>query len=208
MDIKNIKRISVYELYHPPFAIRYEDMTLAQSLENLEFYTSQSAVRIEMLQRSMRATGCNAPLDFSLKSLLPLGQWFYDQVGTRAKTPDETERDLAGTPVQYQKYLGQWEIDDQTISIAHDVGLYFSSMLERSFPGSSWDVVRKPKNDVVFRHPVLLSAGGEVRFSPIHIMLVLAHSFASGHRTPDRLLNLFEVWSKHFESDTGSNSEN
>jgi len=132
--------------------------------------------------------------DYTPKSLEKLGQWFYEHVETRKRTEKEKETIYGKAPKWFKSVkIKDWELTNQTFSLAIDIGMYLNRALEKNVPGLKWELVRKPKSDVDFQQPVLVGTGNLV-FNPTQILVTYAYGVARGSKEPERLKELCAIW--------------
>jgi len=185
-----------YEIIQPPFTLRFRAMSRKEATDYFTWFMEQIPVRITMLEQAVQSTAKYGDwrADFTPESLERLGQWFHEHVITRERTDEEKETIYGTAPEWFRSVeIPDWELTNQAFSLAMDIGMYFSRVLEKNVLGLKWKMVKKPKNDIDFQQPVIAGSGRR-ELNPIRIMIVYAYSLADDTRGPERLKGLYYIW--------------
>ena len=132
------------------------------------------------------------PADFTPASLDTLGQWFAGQVETRKCTQEELKaiKDRLLFPID----VPTDELTNRTLSLAMDIGMYFSQVLMHNHPDLKWEQPLNDKRFAEYGQPCL-SGFGPVSLNPIrNAGHVFAHALASKTKTGKRLRELYDYW--------------
>jgi hypothetical protein len=187
-----------YETIRPPFTLKFRSMTRKEATEYLDWFLGQIPVRIAVLERAVQSTVGYGDwqADNTPESLKGLGQWFSEHVETRRRTKEERETIYSKAPEWFRDVeIQDWELTNRTFSLAMDIGMYFSYVLQRNLLGLKWAMIKKPKNHVDFQQPVIVGSG-KLELNPVRILVVYAYSLARGTRGSERLKELYDIWAK------------
>ena len=185
-----------YDVIQPPFTLEFRTMSTEEATNYFNWFMGQIPIRIKVLEQAVQSTAGyeDWQADYTPASLEKLGQWFCEHVETRKRTEDEKEAIYSKAPEWFRSVeIEDWELTNRTFSLAIDIGMYLSCVLEKNVPGLKWELVRKPKNDVDFQQPVLVGTGKLV-FNPVRMLVIYAYSLADNTRGPEGLKELFDTW--------------
>jgi hypothetical protein len=185
---------TTYNLIRPPFGtLRFAEMTKKELREYDRWFHDVLPQRIGELEKAMNSSAGfeGWKPSYTPGSLDSLGNWFASQVETRPHTPDE----LKNIPPHIRDWVSGGELTDRTISLAMDVGMYFSQVFLRNNSSLKWDQIFGSKRFVDYGEPVLVGFG-KVPFNPVRMMLTLAYGLASNTKDGQRLRGIYDIWSK------------
>ena len=182
-----------YHIIQPPFSLKFREMTRAQLQEYYAWFMDILPERIRQLERTVRdhpEFGSWTP-DSTVESLESLGAWFATQIETRSKTADELEdvRARLTFPVDVPGDA----LTNRTLSLAMDIGMYFSQVMMKAVPSARWAQPLANKKFADYGQPVLMGFG-RVPLNPVRILVALAYGIANGKQTGNRLRSLCETW--------------
>src|SRR5437762_11965914 len=82
-----------YAIIQPPFTLKFREMSKAELKGYYDWFMNVLPDRLRQLRAAVRESPSHASWsgDFSPESLGELGEWFAQQVQTRAKTQEESE---------------------------------------------------------------------------------------------------------------------
>ncbi|MBC7251337.1 MAG: hypothetical protein H5T62_13750 [Anaerolineae bacterium] len=185
-----------YEVIQPPFTLEFRNMSREEAIRYFNWFMEQIPIRIRVLERAVQSTAGyeDWQADYTPASLEKLGQWFCEHVATRKRTEEEKETIYSKAPEWFRSVeIEDWELTNQTFSLAIDIGMYLSRVLEKNCPGLRWVMVKKPRSDADFQQPVLVGVGKPV-FNPIAILVTYAYGIARRSKGPERLKELYDIW--------------
>lgn len=186
---------SMYTIIQPPFTLKFREMSKRELRDYFKWFLQSIPERISALADAVRETGGfqDWEPDYSPESLGPLGDWFSRQVETRPKTAKELDEihELCGYPIVGRER----QLTNRTISIAIDVGMYFSQVLLHNHPSLKWELPLGSKNFADYGQPVLKGSGHAV-LNPVAIATVLAYGFADGTKSGKRLHDVYYIWER------------
>jgi hypothetical protein len=185
-----------YQLIANPIAVQFDRMEKKELRDYYDSFLRSIPERIMELYSAIRdSPGCEDwKPDYSPSSLGPLGDWFASQVKTRPRTEEEIKKIQSGSPYPIEVPL--FALNDRTLSLAFDVGMYLSEVLLHNHSSIRWNVPLGSKRDIDYGQPVLVGFVGSVPFNPVRIATVLAQGIADGDRSGKRLRELYDIWSK------------
>jgi hypothetical protein len=193
-----------YNVIQPPFSLKFRQMPQDELHGYLKRFLEIIPDRIKELADAVKESSGfeDWEPDFTPDSLRPLGVWFAAQVQIRRKTRherQEIESHLA-FPIQVE----EWQLTDQTLSIAFDIGMYFSQILLQNYSSLRWEHLlnataitdggKTSRFHADYGQPVL-AGFGTVRLNPIRIATTLACGLARKSQSGERLYELYQYWS-------------
>lgn len=173
-------------------------MSKQQALEYLIWFQAQIPVRIHILTEYVQSFPKYHTWEADLKpsSLNELGKCFYEHVTTRERTQEELKSIFSKAPDLFRYIIvPEDELTVQTLSLCIDIGMYPSYMMLHNIPGLHWELGGKPKNNIDYQQPVL-AGSAKLVFNPVHIITMLAYGFADHKQRPERLGEVYDIWSK------------
>lgn len=182
-----------YQLVRPPFSLRLWDKSFKDLRTYGAWYHEIKPERVAILTRAVRATlgfGDWQP-DGSPDSLEPLGAWFVARVQTHRRTAAEMEalrQQMA--PITD---VPDWDLTDETFSLAMDVGMYLGDVVVKNLPGTRWDQVLKDRRNIDYGQ-VVIEGSGRVPMNPVQLVLVIAYGVPERQFKGNRLSELYQVW--------------
>jgi hypothetical protein len=185
-----------YEIIRPPFILEFRTMSQREASEYYGWFIEQIPIRIRILEQVVQSVPSyqSWQADGTPESLDKLGHWFSQQVRTRKKTEKEKEEIYRKAPSWFRNVeTGDWELTDQTLSLAIDIGMYFGYIIKKNVPGLEWILIKKPRNDADFQQPVL-AGKSKLVLNPVRIVVTYAYSLADISQGPGRLRELYNTW--------------
>jgi hypothetical protein len=73
--------------------------------------------------------------------------------------------------------------------------MYLGSMLQSTYPHLRWEQSLSNKRDMNYGQPILIGFG-RVALNPVQVIISAAYGIAAGKRGPERLIALWDYWSK------------
>ncbi len=186
---------SEYSLVHPPFRLKFREVSRKELRDYSRWFREMIPLRIEELTKAINSSddfGSWRP-DFSPVSLSVLGDWFATQVQTRRRTEEEMENITSGS--RHPIPVADWELTDQTISLAMDIGMYLSQVFLRNHSSLKWDQPFGSKNFVDYGQPVLV----EFTYAPFNsVRMIIGQAYGVARKSNPRkyLLELYEIWAR------------
>jgi hypothetical protein len=187
--------VMTYKIIQPPFTLKFSEMSRQELVDYAVWFHGIIDDRIAELEAAVRETPSYGSWTATVKtvSLETLGEWFAGEVKTRPRTPGEmTELKSRGDLLLS---VPEIELTNRSFSLAIDVGMYVARIFERSYQELSWTQFLDNKRFADYGQPVL-TGFGPVPLNPIRIALTLAYGIAAGKQTGNRLMEIFDYWSK------------
>jgi hypothetical protein len=184
-----------YSILKAPFELNFKEMKRERAYEYLEWFIKQIPERIPVLTRhlkqSQKYSSWNG--DMSPGSLDLLGKWFCENVELRSRSSEEMS--TLNLPTWLQP-IAQIEtvLTTMTMNFVIDISMYFGQALITNNPSLHWDLVTKPKNNADYQQPVVFDRSKRY-VNPIRIIRVYAYEIADKSQGPDRLGELYRIWS-------------
>jgi hypothetical protein len=188
----------MYSVVRPPFEKDFQEMTPDELESYFNWFLESVPERLrEITEEIHRTPGFESWVaDCSPASLDLLGQWYASHVERRPTTPREMAQMREGLRGEMpESILPTERLTDRTYSLAFDVGTYLSQVFLKNRPGVSWQQVRVDKEMNDYGQPVLIGLGPRP-CSPLLLATVLAHGLAKKTKKPERLRELYEIWSQ------------
>lgn len=185
-----------YEIIQPPFTLEFRAMSREAAKDYFDWFIEQIPIRIRILEQAVQSTDGyeDWQADYAPESLERLGQWFYEHVETRERTKEEKETIYSRAPEWFRHVeISDWELANQTFSLAMDIGMYVSRVFEKNLPGLKWMMIKQSKRHVDFQQPVIVGSGKR-ELNPVRVIVVYAYSLAKGKRGPEGLKELYDIW--------------
>jgi len=160
------------------------------------WYINEIPARVQILADYVRSSP-----EFSgwqenmlVESLDDLGKWFCKQVETRPRSEVEISDIRKRAPALFDAVgIPQDELTGKTISLAIDIGMYLSQIMQKNVENAKWVQKTTAKRSIDFNLPVL-STGGRMVFNPTNLMITYAYGIARGTKKPEGLRELYEIW--------------
>ena len=189
-----------YELFTPPLSLDFARWSRPEARSYFEWFIDQIPSRLAELARVEAAMSEICPLDLLPESLVCLGKTFGSLVETQPRTQEQLTHARQELPSTLRPVVEveDWELTEEGLSLCVDVGVYFAEVLRKAHPTLRWEPwVRKT---VDLNRPVLVGFRGSVPLDPVRIAINTALSEAAGEHRPNRLSELFDVWSSKVAS--------
>src|SRR5262249_51537863 len=154
---------------HNPVAVRtsFEDMPPAALRSRYRDFLRLISDRISILEATVRSSDgrANWKADFTAESLQSLYEWLHENTTTRRRTQAEVAeiRRRLALPVP----IPAVDLSDETLSLVHDVAMYFASSLVRRHPHLEWTINLHDKIDADYGQPVLIGFPKNVHLNPV-----------------------------------------
>jgi len=167
-----------------------------------DWFMSIMLERIEILANFVKSTPTFADWEpnYTVDSLTKLGEWFSTQVQTRSRTNTEKEEIYERGPKWFKSVkISNTELNNQTFSLAIDIGMYLSQVFIKNNPTIHWHhQIKGNKNYVDYGQPVL-AGFGRLFFNPVQIMLTLAYGLADKTYDESRLKKIYDTWLEYIQ---------
>ena len=182
-----------YTTIQPPFTLKFDEMSKADLKAYFQWFLDVMPSRIRELSQAVRETpGFDRwTPDHTPDSLDTLGEWLANQIHTRPRTRDEREQLASGSPFPME--IRNEELTNRSFSLAMDVGMYLSRVLQENHPTLHWDQPLTSKRFVDYGQPVLVGFG-KVPLNPVRIAITLAYAIASRAQGGKRLREIYDYW--------------
>lgn len=190
----------IYNPLQPAFTRPIKEMSKSELKKYFEWFLTTLPQRVYALAGAVRSSpGFETwQADETPESLGALGAWFEAQVKTRTMTSAERNDIVAkgSFPVE----IPSDELTEHSLSVAMDVGMYFSQTLIKNYPSLRWQQPLNNKNFVDYGQPVL-SGFGPVALNPVRTMIVLSYGLADKSQTGHRLRELYDYWAARVQTE-------
>ncbi|GIP45168.1 hypothetical protein J45TS6_36270 [Paenibacillus sp. J45TS6] len=192
-----------YPLMHPPFEIKdFKEMTRKEARVHFNWYVNEIPIRIELLKKAYEFTsnGSETDLDYSPESLIPLWEWFVNDIAEVVNlSKEEIEKKLSETPEWIHSYIKRNKLSVSSQGVALDIGLYLAETLKKNIDSLYWDFKSTSKtyifcNKPILRHPTVKWYD----FEPAHMVFNLLYNLLDGNRDIKALYELYTINQKYF----------
>jgi hypothetical protein len=180
-----------YNLIQPPFKLKQpREISQKERERYFQWFMEVLPQRTDELAQAVRQSpGFEAwQPDLTPGSLDALGDWFAGQIEIRTRKRTEAE---------IQAILSDEQLTTRTLSLAMDVGMYFSRVLLKSYGSLRW-VQPVDKQFVDYGQPVLAGVG-PLSLNPVRVARVLARRVATKAETGKRLRELYAIWAHQLQ---------
>lgn len=136
-------------------------------------------------------------LDFSRDSVAALSGWFFEKVEARKRSEaekSEIRSRMGNSRIGSVVAVPDFELTDLTLSLCLDIGFYFGRSLQFLFPNLRWEQDLSSKRSINYGWLVLSPFVG-APLNPVRICRNFAYGVIDKNQRPDRLLELFDIWS-------------
>jgi hypothetical protein len=197
-----------YSIIQPPFTLKFREMSARELSGYRKWFFEVMPSRISELQNAINSSqesfGSWKP-DYSVASINVLGIWFWHQVETRPRTPEEIAEIRGQTPFDFD--VSENELTNRTFSLAMDCGMYLGETLRYHYPHLEWQQPRRSKRDVDYGQ-LVLSGFGRTVLNPVGNCVVFCYAASKGRRTGDSFSQMFERWSRYAEEASNIQMQN
>jgi hypothetical protein len=185
-----------YEPFAPPRPIDFDSWSQREARSYFEWFVDQIPERIDQLRKLVEKTDGACRLDGTPESLFCLGELLFAQVAIRSSTREEIAEDMNELPSHLRPFVQveDWQLDDLTISLCVDVGIYLAEVLVREHPHLEWALWSR--KTVGHNRPVVRGFEGDVPLDPIRVVINLALGKVRKADKPTRLREVYEVWAR------------
>lgn len=180
-----------YALIQPPFTLDFKHMEKKELKKYAAWFHDilpERIVELTKVVHNRRGFGEWAA-DMSVDSLDPLGRWFESHVEVRTQTRQE-KKEIEARLV-FPVDIPDSELTNRTLSLAMDIGMYFSQVVLKNLPGTEWDQPLRNARFADYGQPVLVGFGS-VPMNPIR--LAVTKAYAISHGKPAALRELYLTW--------------
>lgn len=186
-----------YKLIQLPFPLRFSEMSEPALKSYFSWFRDSMPNRLTELTRAVQGTAGFERWqgDFTSASLKQLGNWFAEEVESRALSERELEEERAMNPFPLDDSYFDTTLTNRTFSIAMDIGMYLGSVVEENIPQARWFQPLDDKAFVYYGH-ACLSGFGVHTLSPVALVITRAYAIADGEDDGSCLHRVFEKWSK------------
>ncbi|TAV82673.1 hypothetical protein [Rhizobium leguminosarum] len=181
-----------YELINPPLPLEFTALSKQALKQYYNWFLDVMPLRIKLLEEAVRAEAHPGWVaDLSPESLVDLGDWFSNQVAIRPRTPEELKAIQA--KLAFPMEVPAYDLDNKTVLIAIDVGMYFGTTLMKNNNTLRWDQKIGSKKFADYGQPVIVGFGAAI-LNPVRIATMLAYGIADRSKTGARLAEVYKVW--------------
>ena len=183
---------------HPPFEINdFEEITRKEARIHFEWYIGEIPTRMELLRKAYHfTTGCSEKdLDYSPESLIPLWEWFVNDIAEVMNRPkEELEKELAETPKWVHEFIRAKKLSVHSQGVSMDVGLYLAETLRKNIESLFWGFRSTPKNLYCVNRPILMDTSDRAFiYAPAHKLSILNYKLVDGETDINGLYKLYEI---------------
>ncbi len=184
-----------YATIQPPFTLKFREMSKQELKDYFRWFFDVLPERNRVVAEAVQETpGFESwQPDQTPASLDKLGEWFATQVEARQRT--QQERREITSQSSYPIEIPDDELTNRTFSLAMDVGMYLSQVLQKSNPSLRWQQPLNDKKFADYGQPVLMGFG-PVPLNPVRIAVTLAYGLITKKQSGKRLRELYDYWAK------------
>lgn len=198
-----------YTLSLPPFQMKdFLDMNEEEAKQFFDWYVSEIPNRMHMLYE---VANHQVSLDYTRGSLMPLFQWYLDQIELHELSESDIAlildsiRDVSETIFDEEKELlleNPYEVSADNIDLAMDIAIYYAQTIIHHFPEVRWTYFTSPRNHSDLNEPVLYYKFGEIEYlrNPRQLLLVLLEDIKDQSIEETTLMEIFDIDSKVIEN--------
>ena len=169
-----------------------------------DWFNSHIDNRIQILEETVSKTSGFGlwKADFSVKSLVELDKWFFENVAYKdgtANMPEglEGEYNWLRGYIEENNLLGTKSFTNETYSQCFDIGIYFSTMLKTENSSLFWTKFTS-KSYVDKNYPVLVNQSKSVRLESNRIMRGIANKYIESNEEGGLILEIYNIWKDLF----------
>lgn len=182
---------------HPPFEIKdFEEMTKKEARIHFEWYVNEIPARIELLKKAYQFTTGRSEkdLDCSPESLIPLWEWFVNDIAEVINRPkEEIEKELSETPKWVHEFSRAKKLSFHSQAVSMDVGVYLAETLRKNIESLFWGFRSTPKSLYCVNRPILMDPSDRAFiFAPAHKLSILNYKLVDGQTDISGLYKLYE----------------
>jgi hypothetical protein len=186
------------------FSIKFSETTKIQAKMYYEWYINEIQNRVEILNNYVISSKkfTNWRSDYSYDSLGMLGEWFYQNIGTRKRTEQEINQIYDKSPKWFRSIqVPENDLSYESISLCVDISMYFGKILADEIPGVHWELYKSNRKiDINYHQPVLVGQGKLV-CNPFHLIKTLAYCFMDETKKSNSLIDLYIIWRNILSND-------
>jgi|GEM_PF-7102422 len=137
----------------------------------------------------------NTTLDFSPKSLLPLGYWLREKLKLRKRTDEEIREMVEGVPGWLKESIASRDevLDELSLSIVFDMAIYVSQVLMKADERIKWKMHTKASKLDADRNQLILTGTTKWHCNPIRSMEIMCFGIAKQKRKPTEIKEFYEM---------------
>jgi len=93
-------------------------------------------------------------------------------------------------------------VDDRTLSVAFDVGMYVGQVFLKNNPNLAWFHELRRGDDINFGHPVITGVSNGLCFNPTHMLRVHAHRLSRSRDNETKrktMRDIYNTWREKFQ---------
>ncbi|WP_157683025.1 hypothetical protein [Burkholderia ubonensis] len=180
---------------YSPVTMAFISMTKAELKKFYEWFMLNLPYCIEELMQLVRTTPGFEDWypDCTPDSLGTLGAWLERKVQRRDLTAEEIKSIRAGLtrPIE----IAEWDLTDETKSLALYVGMYYGEVALKNNPMLKWEQQMGNKRLADFGQPVIIGPG-IVPINPVRIANSIAYGLVDGTKKGGQLREVYDYWEK------------
>lgn len=184
-----------YEMMVPPFKQKaFFEMNKSEAKQYFDWYMEEKSKRILILSNFIKSEGFNIPLDFTVKSLDSIWQWYITKIKYREKSKSEIKNEVNRFPEWMLDFITKETISYETWMYGMDVAIYFAEVFIHNSEGKiEWGYFTKPKNRIGVNQPTLLGFKYDKDLNPRTIVANCTRTFAK-ENSLTMLSDIYRVW--------------
>lgn len=184
-----------YQTIVLPFAFHnFDELNKKQAEKFFQWYTGQINNRIDILKKYIDCEVDGILLDFSPQSLIPLWEWYEQQIVIELKSDEELKYESGISPDWMQSQISERKISEKTLDIGMDIAIYFAEIIRKTAPEKiDWGYFTSPKNQMYVNQPVLLGFRADIPLCPAQIIKVCTWE-SSEELKKTRLYDAYTKW--------------
>jgi hypothetical protein len=183
-----------YTLYCPQLPAGYRELTKRQAYLNYDHFIVEMPHRIALLRAMLALDGIDVDVSGGESHLLKIAPWLEQNVGTRDKSPQELAFQQDQMPDWAKDRALRWELDDVTLSLCFDVGMFFGELLRHQKPKLEWSLFRGNRAYSDYNCPVIETENE--RLEPVFLVRQQVYGiFQLRERLEDSFRKIYSYWS-------------
>lgn len=192
-----------YELMIPPKEVGdFWKFSKEDAKEHFEWYISQIPFRLKQLEEFLNnECDTNLTLNYEPSSLIPLWEWFENNIKVEKLTEEEIQEELKKYPEWLHEEIRKNDTKFTTLSLAigMDIAIYFAETFIRNNPSVKWWYFIKPKSHISVNRPVLLGFINKVDLDPRRIVFTCMQK-SMEEKNSNRLFNAYNTWLEYIDN--------
>jgi hypothetical protein len=170
----------------------FQDFNKEEAKAYLEWFLNKKEERKVILSETVKDYFI---LDYSINSLKGVYYFVKDNVNYKIRSVEEVNRVTEEIKMK-GVVVPQKDLDEKTISICFDMGVYFGEVLIRNNNNLKWDYCISPKNNVNYGQPIV-KGNNKMELNPRRVFENIGYSLIDYKPiSENRIIELYHIWLK------------